>query len=220
MTIGAKRAYAAEALGTLLLLATVVGSGIMGQRLSPANPAVALLVNAIATGCMLYVLIAALGAQMNPVVTLIEAAQGRLPRAHVPGYLLAQVAGALAGVVLAHAMFGEPLLQVSQHARSSGGELVGEVVATFGLWLAISTTRGRAVQPAAIALYIVGAYFFTSSTSFANPAVTLARALTDTFSGIRPADVGPFVLAQLAGGAAAAWLISCVVLDRAPSGAA
>ncbi len=219
-----RRALAAEALGTLLLLATVVGSGIMGQRLSPDSVAVALLANAIATGCILYVLIVALGpisgAHFNPVVTLIEAAQRRLPRERVVPYLVAQVAGALAGVVLAHAMFGEPLLQISQHVRSSGGEIIGEVVATFGLVLAIATTRGRAAQPAAIALYIVAAYWFTSSTSFANPAVSIARAFTDTFAGIRPMDLAHFIPAQLVGGAAAAWLISCVFVERAPSGSA
>ena len=219
-----KRAVAAEALGALLLLATIVGSGIMAKRLSPANPAVALLANAVATGCMLYVLIVALepisGAHLNPVVTLIEAAQRRLPRDRVLGYLAAQVIGAYAGVLVAHAMFGEPLFEVSHRVRDSGGEVVGEVVATFGLVLTIATTRGRAVQPAAVALYIVAAYWFTSSTSFANPAVAIARAFTDTFAGVRPADLLHFIPAQLAGGAAAAWLISCVLPAPAPSGSA
>src|SRR3954469_3033817 len=144
MTIDAKRAYVAEALGTALLLATVVGSGIMAQALSPTNTAVALLANAVATGGILYVLIHGLGpisgAHMNPVVSLIEAAFGRLPRARVPGYIAAQVVGALAGVMLAHAMFGLDLVQHSTHVRDSSGELISEVVATFGLWLVIATT--------------------------------------------------------------------------------
>lgn len=218
MTINAKRAYAAELLGSVLLLATVVGSGVMAQRLSPDNLGVALLANAVATGGILYVLILGFGpisgAHFNPVVTLIEAGFHRLPRERVPGYVLAQVAGALGGVVLAHAMFGLELVQQSQHVRSSGGELISEAVATFGLWLVIATAS-RARQdavPAAVALYIVAAYWFTASTSFANPAVTLARSFTDTFSGIRLADVGPFIGAQVVGGGSAAvltrWLLS------------
>jgi len=185
--------------------------------LSGGNAGVALLANAIATGGALYVLILGLGpvsgAHFNPIVSLIEAAFRRLPRAQLPGYVVAQIAGALGGVVLAHAMFGLELVQHSQHARSTTGELVGEVVATFGLWLVIATaSRARpAAVPAAVALYIVAAYWFTSSTSFANPAVTLARSFTDTFAGIRAADVAPFIGAQLAGGALAAatthWLL-------------
>ena len=208
------RRYVAEALGTALLLATVVGSGIMGERLAAGNAAVALLANSIATGAVLYVLILGLGpisgAHFNPVVTAIETAFRRLPRAHAAGYVIAQIAGALAGVVLAHAMFGLDLVQASHHARDSHGELIGEVVATFGLWLVIAlTSRARAsAVPAAVALYIVAAYWFTSSTSFANPAVTLARSLTNTFAGIRAADVAPFIAAELAGGALAAVLTS------------
>ena len=229
MTMNGRRAYAAEALGTALLLATVVGSGIMAERLSPANPGVALLANAVATGAILYVLIVGFGplsgAHFNPVVTLIEVALRRMPAARAPGYLVAQLVGAYAGVLLAHAMFNEPLLQVSHHVRDSGGEIVGEVVATFGLWLVIALT-GRAhsaAVPAAVALYIVGAYWFTSSTSFANPAVSVARAFTDTFAGIRPADLAHFIPAQLVGGAAAAaftaWLLpnSCVHPAPPPS---
>jgi glycerol uptake facilitator-like aquaporin len=206
----------------MFLLATVVGSGIMAERLSGGNTGVALLANAIATGCMLYVLIVALGpvsgAHFNPVVTLIEAAMRRLPRTRAPAYLVAQVAGALLGVALAHAMFGLPLIETSQHVRASGGELGGAVVATFGLWFVIAmTSRSRpAATPAAVALYITAAYWFTSSTSFANPAVTLARAFTDTFAGIRPVDVGPFVLAQLAGGALAAG-VTHLMLPRQPA---
>jgi glycerol uptake facilitator-like aquaporin len=222
MTI-AKRA-AAEGLGTLVLLATIVGSGIMGERLDGGNAAVALLANAVATGAALYALILGLGpisgAHLNPVVTLTEAWARRLPRAHVPAYIGAQVAGAIAGVVIAHAMFGLDLVQQSQHARSTHGELIGELVATFGLLLVISTaSRARATSvPAAVALYIVAAYWFTSSTSFANPAVTIARALTDTFSGIRPADVAPFVAAQLAGGMLAAVVVGWLVPAKEPAG--
>jgi glycerol uptake facilitator-like aquaporin len=217
MTMNERRAVAAELLGTALLLATVVGSGIMGDRLSEGNQAVALLANAVATGGALYVLILGLGpvsgAHFNPIVTLIEAASGRLPRWRVPGYLAAQVAGAIAGVVLAHAMFGLDLVQHSQHARSTTGELISEVVATFGLWLVIATSsRARpAATPAAVALYIVAAYWFTASTSFANPAVTIARSLTATFAGIRGGDVVPFIAAQGVGGSLAAvttaWLM-------------
>jgi glycerol uptake facilitator-like aquaporin len=206
------RSLVAEFLGTALLVATVVGSGIMAETLSGGNAGVALLANAIATGGVLYVLILGLGpisgAHFNPVVSLIEAAYRRLPRARLPGYLVAQIAGGCAGTLLAHAMFNMDLVQHATHARSTHGELLGEVVATFGLVLTIKTTRGSA---AAIALFIVGAYWFTSSTSFANPAVTIARSLTNTFANIRAADVPLFIAAQLAGGGAAAlvtrWLL-------------
>jgi glycerol uptake facilitator-like aquaporin len=217
MAIEVRRAYAAELLGTALLLATVVGSGVMGEALAGGNRAIALLANAVATGGVLYVLILGLGpisgAHFNPIVTLIEAGFRRLPRARVPGYLLAQLAGAVGGVVLAHAMFGLDLVQHSRHARSTPGERLGEVVATFGLWLVIATSsRVRpAATPAAVALYIVAAYWFTASTSFANPAVTIARSLSDTFAGIRGADVAPFIAAQAIGGSLAAattaWLL-------------
>jgi glycerol uptake facilitator-like aquaporin len=229
MTINAHRAYAAELLGTGLLVATVVGSGIMAERLSPTNLGVALLANAIATGGILYVLILGLGpisgAHLNPVVTLIELAFRRIPRARVPGYLVAQLAGAIGGVMLAHAMFGLRLVQHSKHVRASGGELVSEVVATFGLWLVIATaSRSRpSAIPAAVALYITAAYWFTASTSFANPAVTLARSFTATFSGIGLSDVGPFIVAQVLGGVLAtlvtAWLLpnSGVLSQPAPS---
>jgi len=202
--------FAAEFVGTALLLATVVGSGIMGESLAAGNAAVVLLANAIATGAALYVLILGFapisGAHFNPVVSLIEAAFRRMPRAQLPWYLVAQIAGALAGVVLAHAMFGLDLVQHSQHVRATHGELLGEVVATFGLWLVIATSSRAhpAATPAAVALYIVAAYWFTSSTSFANPAVTLARSFSDTFAGIRGADVPGFIAAQLGGGALAA----------------
>ncbi len=224
MTISDARAYAAELLGTTLLLATVVGSGVMGQTLSPHNGGVALLANAIATGGILYVLILGLapisGAHFNPVVTLIEVAFRRMRGARASGYLIAQVVGAFAGVMLAHAMFGLELVQSSQHVRSSSGELISEAVATFGLWIVIATcSRSRsAAVPAAVALYIVAAYWFTASTSFANPAVTLARSFTDTFSGIRRVDVGPFIAAQFVGGAAAAGLTRWLLpISGAPS---
>jgi glycerol uptake facilitator-like aquaporin len=217
MGVSASRRYAAEAVGTALLLATVVGSGIMGERLAGGNVAVALLANAIATGGALYVLILGLGpisgAHLNPMVSLIEVAFRRLPRAHLPGYLAAQVGGAIAGVVLANVMFGLDAVEVSTRVRSSSGELVSEIVAAFGLWLVIATSsRAHPSRvPGAVALYIVAAYWFTASTSFANPAVTIARSLTNTFAGIRPVDVAPFIGAQLVGGTLAAlftwWLL-------------
>jgi glycerol uptake facilitator-like aquaporin len=217
MAIDERRSYVAELLGTAILLATVVGSGVMGEQLAGGNRAVALLANAVGTGGVLYVLILGLGpisgAHFNPVVTLIEAVFRRLPRSRVPGYLLAQLIGAIAGVVLAHAMFGLDLVQHSRHLRSTSGELISEVVATFGLWLVIATSsRARpSATPAAVALYIVAAYWFTASTSFANPAVTIARSFTDTFAGISGRDVLPFVVAQLVGGglaaATTAWLL-------------
>jgi glycerol uptake facilitator-like aquaporin len=217
MTSLASRRYAAEAVGTAILLATVVGSGIMGERLAGGNAAVALLANAIATGGALYVLILGLGpisgAHFNPMVSLIEVAFRRLPRSVLPGYLVAQFAGAIGGVVLANVMFGLDPVQASHHVRSSSGELVSEVVAAFGLWVVIATaSRAHPSRvPGAVALYIVAAYWFTASTSFANPAVTVARSLTNTFAGIRPVDVAPFIGAQLVGGALAAlftrWLL-------------
>ena len=192
----------------------------MAQRLSPENFGVALLANAVATGGILYVLIVGLGpisgAHMNPVVTLIEAAFRRLPRARVPGYLAAQVVGALLGVMLAHAMFRLEPLQHGTHVRNSSGELISEVVATFGLWFVIATSnRARpSAVPVAVALYIVAAYWFTASTSFANPAVTLARSFTDTFAGIRLADAPLFIAMQLIGGGAAALLTGWLLTPR------
>jgi glycerol uptake facilitator-like aquaporin len=211
--------YAAEALGTALLLATVVGSGVMGDRLAAGNAAVALLANSIATGGVLYVLILGLGpvsgAHFNPVVTAIEAVHRRLAPVHALGYVIAQFAGAIAGVVLAHAMFGLDLVQASTHVRATNGELLGEVVATFGLVLVIASARTKVAG--AVALYIVAAYWFTSSTSFANPAVTLARSLSDTFAGIRGADVPGFIAAQLAGGALAAATTAWLLPAKEPS---
>ncbi|MDC7697683.1 aquaporin [Vogesella indigofera] len=212
------RALVAEAIGSALLLAVVVGSGIMGQTLAAGNDAVALLANALATGAGLLVLITLFaplsGAHFNPAVSLVMAARGELPWPRVLPYLAAQVAGAVAGVLLAHAMFGLPLLQESQHLRSGWPQWLAEVTATAGLLLTIlgGVRHARDKVPLLVALYIVAAYWFTASTSFANPAVTLARSLSDTFAGIAPADVGGFVLAQLVGaaigGALGGWLFA------------
>src|SRR5439155_12104209 len=192
------RRLTAEGVGTALLLSTIVGSGIMGERLAGGNVAVALLANAVATGTGLAALIVAFGAisgaHFNPVVTLADASQGRLSWRDVPGYVGAQVVGAPLGVLLAHAMFGEAALTASTHARAGVGQLASEVVATFGLVSVIGAcarTRPPAA-PFAVGAYITSAYWFTASTAFANPAVTFARSLTNTFAGIRPADVPPF----------------------------
>jgi glycerol uptake facilitator-like aquaporin len=211
------RRIVAEALGTAFLLAVVIGSGIMGERLASGNVAVALLANALATGAGLVALILTFGpvsgAHFNPLVTVADASQGGLPWRDVPWYLVAQLAGAFAGVAVAHVMFSEPLFSASGHARSSAAELVAEFVATFGLLATIAgTVRTRpAAIPVAVGSYIAAAYWFTSSTSFANPAVTLARAASDTFAGIRPVDAPGFVVAQALGAAAAtltfAWLV-------------
>ena len=224
----------AEALGTALLLAAVVGSGIMAEELARPNAALALLANTIATGGALVALISAFGpisgAHFNPVVTLADASQGGLPWREVPGYIAAQVAGAFIGVAVAHVMFKQPaLFFASQHRRDGVAQLTGEFVATFGLLCVIwgSTRRRPGFTPIAVGAYIAAAYWFTSSTSFANPAVTLARAASDTFAGIRPADAPGFIGAQLAGGAAATavfrWLVPALpeaagrVVDRPPS---
>ena len=203
---------AAEALGTAFLLAAVVGSGIMAERLSGGNVALALLANTIATSATLLALILTFGgisgAHLNPAVTLALAMRGELPWRQVPGYIAAQLSGAFAGVAAAHTMFGQPLFFASQHIRTGGGQWFSEFVATFGLLSVIfgcSRNRPGAV-PFAVAAYIAGAYWFTASTSFANPAVALARAGTDTFAGIRPADVPGFVTVQLAGAIAATLL--------------
>jgi len=210
------RPLAAEALGTMLLVATVVGSGIMGERLSDGNIALALLANALATAAMLYVLISWLapisGAHFNPLVTLAFAWRGDVGRRLVLPFIAAQCAGGVAGTALAHLMFALPLFAPSAHARTGGDQWLSEMVATFGLvsiiWAA-SKSNPRAV-PAMVGAYIGAAYWFTASTSFANPAVTLARALTGTFSGIRPFDVPAFLAAQIAGAVLAvafgAWL--------------
>ena len=199
------RRLLAEFLGTLLLLACVVGSGVMGVALSQGNDGVALLANAAATAGMLYVLIVVLGpvsgAHFNPAVSLVEHLGARLSPRDFAGYVLAQLSGAALGVVLAHAMFALPLLQAGTHARSGPAQWLSEGVATFGLLLTIGlgVRRRPAAVPALAACYIFAAYWFTASTSFANPAVTVARALTTSFAGIRPGDVGGFVAAQLVG---------------------
>jgi len=211
------RRIATEGLGTGFLLAAVVGSGIMGDRLAGGNIAMALLANTLATGAMLIALILTFrpisGAHFNPAVTLADASQGGLPWSEVPGYLAAQFAGAFAGVAAAHLMFGEPLFRASRHVRAGNAQLFSEFVATFGLLCVIwgcARLRSSAV-PFAVGTYITGAYWFTSSTSFANPAVTIARSASDTFAGIRPADAPGFLLAQLTGAAAATLLFRCLV---------
>ncbi len=214
------RALVAEALGSALLVAVVVGSGIMGESLAGGNAAVALLANSLATGAALAVLIMVFGpvsgAHLNPVVSLAAAVREKLPWSRAGAYSAAQVLGAVAGVVAAHAMFGEPMFAASRHVRAGTGQLVSEAVATFGLVLTILTVeRDRpAALPFAVALFITSAYWFTASTSFANPAVTLARAATATFAGIRPADVPGFVVAQLAGAGLAVALDGWLSPDR------
>ena len=206
-TLGRK--LLAEGLGTLLLLATVVGSGVMATNLSQGNDGIALLANAAATAGVLYVLITVLGpvsgAHFNPAVTLAMRLRGELDTPSTAGYVVVQGVGAILGVLLAHAMFALPLLQPGVHARSGGAQWLSEGVATFGLLLTIllgARHRPKAL-PALVAAYIFAAYWFTASTSFANPAVTLARSLTQTFAGIRPDDVPGFVMAQLLGALAA-----------------
>jgi len=203
------RRMAAEAVGTGFLLAAVIGSGIMGERLAGGNVAIALLANTLATGAMLVTLILTFGpisgAHFNPAVTLADASQGGLAWREVPMYAAAQIVGAFAGVAAAHLMFGEALFSASRHVRAGGAQLFSEFVATFGLLCVIwgcARLRSSAV-PFAVGAYITGAYWFTASTSFANPAVTLARSASDTFAGIRPGDAPGFMVAQFAGAAAA-----------------
>ncbi len=199
------RKLIAEFIGTALLLAAVVGSGIMGIDLSAGNEGIALLANAAATAGMLYVLIVLFGpisgAHFNPAVTLAMRLRGELGNLEAAAYVLVQLVAAIAGVLLAHAMFDQALFQPGTHVRAGGAQWLSEAVAAFGLLLTIllgSRIRPAAV-PALVASYIFAAYWFTASTSFANPAVTVARSLTRTFAGIRPEDVGGFVLAQIAG---------------------
>lgn len=212
-----RRKWVSEAVGTAFLLATVVGSGIMGERLAGGNVAIALLANTIATGAGLVALILTFGpisgAHFNPAVTLADAWEGGLPWRDVPGYFAAQLLGAVAGVAIAHTMFGEAAFTASQHVRAGGSQLFSEFVATFGLLSVIwgVSRRNAEYTPFAVGAYITAAYWFTASTSFANPAVTIARSLTNTFSGIRPADAPGFIAAQVAGALAATALFKFLV---------
>jgi glycerol uptake facilitator-like aquaporin len=211
------RRVTAEAVGTAMLLAAVIGSGIMGERLAGGNVAIALLANTMATGAALVALILTFGsisgAHFNPAVTLADASQGGLPWREVPAYIVAQIIGAFAGAATAHLMFGLPLFSASHHARAGLAQMFSEFVAAFGLLAVIwGCVRFRTQSvPYAVAAYIMAAYWFTASTSFANPAVTLARSMSDTFAGIRPLDAPGFIVAQLAGAMAATllfrWLI-------------
>ena len=217
------RRLAAEFLGTLFLLTAVVGSGIMGERLAGGNVAIALLANTLATGAALIAIILAVGpvsgAHLNPAVTLADAWLGGMTWRGVPGYLVAQVVGAVAGVATADTMFGLPAFSVSTHVRSGAAQAFSEFVATFGLLAVIwgcARSRPTAV-PYAVGAYITAAYWFTASTSFANPAVTMARALTNTFAGVRPTDVPAFVVAQATGAFCATALIRWLVPKMAES---
>lgn len=195
----------AEAVGTAMLLAAVVGSGIMGERLAAGNTAIALLANTIATGAALAALILTFGpisgAHFNPAVTLTVAWQRGFAWREVPAYILAQISGAFAGVAVAHIMFGLPLFFASRHERSGSSQAFSEFVATFGLLAVIwgCVRFQKSAVPFGVGAYIAAAYWFTASTSFANPAVTLARSASDTFAGIRPVDAPAFIVAQLAG---------------------
>jgi len=218
----AKR-VAAEGLGAFFLFAAVVGSGIMAERLSGGNMAVALLANAIASGAILFVLITMLGpisgAHMNPAVSLVAALRRELPWPDAAAYSLAQIGSGIIGIWAAHLMFDLPILQLSGRVRTGLGQWTGEAIATFGLILTIlGTVRHRpSGVPASVALYIVAAYWFTSSTSFANPAITIGRSLSDSFAGIAPAGVPAFVAAQLAGAGLAA-LVARLLFDPPRSG--
>ncbi len=216
------RKLLAEYLGAALLVAAVIGSGVMGATLSPGNAGVALLGNTLATAAILYVLILVLGpvsgAHFNPAVTAVFAWRGEIPAPRAVGYAVAQIAGGLSGAALAHVMFGLDVVQTGATVRTGAGQWVGEIVATFGLVLTIlgaARHRPGAVAPA-VALFIAAGYWFTSSTSFANPAVTIARGFSDTFAGIRPVDVLPFLAAQAAGAAlGAGW--AAVLFPAAPA---
>ncbi len=214
------RRLAAEGLGTALLLAMVVGSGIMGERLAGGNVAIALLANALATGAGLMVLILVFGpvsgAHFNPAVTLSCAARGQFGWRLVPAYCAVQIAGAFIGVAAADLMFGEALFSASQHVRTGWAQWWSEFVASFGLLAVIWGCQRLRAETTALAVggYILSAYWFTASTSFANPAVTLARAATDTFAGIRPVDTGAFIVAQLLGAGAATWFFGWLMPPR------
>jgi len=217
-----RKRVVAEALGTAFLLAAVVGSGIMGERLAAGNTAIALLANTLATGAALVALIFTFGpisgAHFNPAVTLADAWQRGIAWRDAAAYIAAQISGAFAGVAAAHVMFGLPLFFASRHQRAGGAQMFSEFVATFGLLAVIwSCVRYQpAMIPFAVAAFITAAYWFTASTSFANPAVTLARAASDTFAGIRPADAPGFIAAQLAGALAATTLFRWLLKDEEP----
>ncbi|MGE3141783.1 MAG: aquaporin [Hyphomonadaceae bacterium] len=216
---GLGRRLLAEMLGSLVLSGGVIGSGILAARMAGGNDAVALIGNTAATGAILFVLITALGpisgAHFNPAVTMVMALRRQIAFAEAVLYVLVQIAGCILGAWLAHAMFELPILQISMHARSGAAQALSEAVATFMLVfaiLAVSRWRPEAVA-AAVALVITAGYWWTASTSFANPAITVARAMSDTFAGVRPADAPVFVAAQL-GGACCAWLVSALLLPR------
>ena len=216
------RRVVAEGLGTTLLLATVVGSGIMAERLFPASVGLALLANSLATGAGLAALILTFapisGAHFNPAVSLSAFFNGELSGSALPRYLIAQIVGAVFGVILANLMFDLPAISISRHARHGVGQLLSECVATFGLLTVIllcARSRASELVAFAVAAYIAAAYWFTASTSFANPAVTIARSLSDTFAGIAPADVAGFIGAQLLGAAGATFLFRWLASDRA-----
>jgi glycerol uptake facilitator-like aquaporin len=215
-----KRA-AAEALGTCLLVAAVVGSGIMAERLAGGNVALALLANTIATGGALLALILAFGpisgAHLNPAVTLGACVSGVMPWSEFAPYVMAQFVGGVAGTLLAHGMFGEPLVSLSHHVRAGFPQLVSEFVATFGLLCVIWGCAKERYTAFGVAAYITAAYWFTASTSFANPAVTLARCFTDSFAGIRPGDVPGFMVAQVAGAVSATLLFGWLMPVRTKS---
>jgi glycerol uptake facilitator-like aquaporin len=224
MKISLARRVVAEFLGTAFLVAAVIGSGIMADHLANGNVALALLANTIATGAALVALILAFahisGAHFNPVVTVMDALEGGLPLAEAPHYIVSQILGGVTGTVVAHLMFALPAVSLSRHARSGPTQVFSEFVATFGLLCVIwgcARLRSNAVA-FAVGAYITAAYWFTSSTSFANPAVTIARCLSDTFAGIRPVDVPWFVIAQFLGGIAATmvfrWLIPNLQAQR------
>ena len=204
------RRLSAEAIGSVLLAATVIGSGVMAQRLAGGNAAIALLANTGATVAVLATLIALFGpvsgAHFNPAVSLVQALRGGLPWREAVVYALVQILGCCLGAVLAHAMFSLPLLQMSGHVRTGAAQWLAEAVATFGLLLVVLGHRRTEDAPWMVAAWIGAAYWFTASTSFANPAITIARSLSDTFAGIRPNDAGAFIAAQLAGSLLALWV--------------
>lgn len=204
------RRLAAEGVGSLFLAAAVVGSGVMAERLAGGNLAIALLANTGATVAVLATLIALLapisGAHFNPAVSLAQGLRGLLPWGEVGAYAIVQIVGCCLGAILAHAMFELPWLQSSAHVRMGAGQWLAEAVATFGLILVVVGHRRAWDAPWMVAAWIGAAYWFTASTSFANPAITIARSLSDTFSGIRPADVPGFIVAQLVGASVALWV--------------